>query len=88
VEFDATQVTFPLILRSREAGDRMTVAGMSGRRKLKDIFIDEKVAQDVRSSCPVLEHDGRILWLAGLRRCNDDQPDEKTRKILRVALLP
>jgi len=88
VEFDATQVTFPLILRSREAGDRMAVAGMSGRRKIKDIFIDEKVPQNLRRSCPVLEHDGRILWLAGLRRCNDDRPDEKTRKILRVALLP
>ncbi len=88
VEFDEARVTFPLILRSREAGDRMTVAGMSGRRKLKDVFIDEKVPQDIRRSCPVLEHDGQILWLAGLRRCNDYRPDEKTKKILRVALLP
>ncbi|MBC8844518.1 tRNA lysidine(34) synthetase TilS, partial [Escherichia coli] len=39
---DAEEITLPLIVRNRVNGDRMTMKGQAGSKKLKDIFIDAK----------------------------------------------
>ncbi|OYD57031.1 tRNA lysidine(34) synthetase TilS [Fictibacillus aquaticus] len=62
------EVKLPLTVRSRRAGDRMTLSGMAGSRKLKDIFIDSKIPQTERNIWPVVEDaEGNILWLPGLK---------------------
>lgn len=62
-------VTLPLIVRTREAGDRMKVKGMEGSKKLKTLFIDEKIPLHLRDRWPVVtDYEGRILWVPGLRK--------------------
>jgi tRNA(Ile)-lysidine synthase len=59
----------PLIVRTREQGDKIKLKGMNGRKKVKDIFIDEKVPLQSRYSWPIVEDgDGNILWLPGLKK--------------------
>lgn len=59
----------PLIIRTRQAGDRMTVKGMAGSKKIKDIFIDEKIPKFKRDMWPVVtDCKGTILWLPGLKK--------------------
>lgn len=59
----------PLIVRSRLPGDRMKVKGMNGTKKLKDIFIDEKIPLDKRDSWPVVtDSTGEIIWLPYLKK--------------------
>lgn len=62
-------VKFPLAVRSRTTGDKMTVKGMNGSKKVKDIFIDAKIPLSLRDKWPVVE-DGRgnIMWLPGLKK--------------------
>ncbi|MEI7027661.1 tRNA lysidine(34) synthetase TilS [Paenibacillus sp. y28] len=78
-QFALEQLEFPLVVRSRLAGDRMEVLGLNGSKKVKDIYIDDKVAPDVRSRLPlVCDASGRVLWIPGIRRSRHALPDGET----------
>jgi tRNA(Ile)-lysidine synthase len=65
-------VEFPIIIRTKEQGDRMSLKGMKGTKKLKSIFIDHKIPIDRRETWPVVtDGKNRILWLPGLKKCYD-----------------
>ncbi|MGP4042590.1 tRNA lysidine(34) synthetase TilS [Gracilibacillus sp. D59] len=60
---------FPLSTRVRIQGDRMKVRGLNGHKKVKDIFIDEKVPAYQRDSWPLIfGADGSLLWIVGLKK--------------------
>ncbi|HWO94965.1 MAG TPA: tRNA lysidine(34) synthetase TilS [Bacillus sp. (in: firmicutes)] len=66
---DMRKLTLPLVVRTRKNGDKITVKGMKGTKKVKDIFIDEKVPLVKRDTWPIIEDgSGRILWLPGLKK--------------------
>ncbi len=56
-----------LVFRSRRAGDRMAPLGMTGSKKLSDIFTDLKVPREERDAWIVVECGGDIAALAGWR---------------------
>ncbi|WP_064503525.1 tRNA lysidine(34) synthetase TilS [Halobacillus sp. KGW1] len=65
---DTAHVELPLIVRSRKNGDRIRLKGMDGSKKVKDIFIDQKVPAALRDSWPIVtDQTGKIIWVAGLR---------------------
>ncbi|WP_386064145.1 tRNA lysidine(34) synthetase TilS [Thalassobacillus hwangdonensis] len=73
---DIAHVSLPLIIRTRQPGDRMSCKGMEGSKKIKDIFIDQKVPADKRDTWPIVtDHTGRILWLVGLKK-SEGKPSE------------
>ncbi|WP_082235810.1 tRNA lysidine(34) synthetase TilS [Halobacillus massiliensis] len=66
---DSNHVSLPLIVRTRRPGDRLKLRGMNGSKKVKDIFIDQKIPAKERDTWPlVTDHDGQVLWLVGLRK--------------------
>ncbi|HHW39273.1 MAG TPA: tRNA lysidine(34) synthetase TilS [Bacillales bacterium] len=66
---NAEEITLPIHIRRRKTGDRMTVKGMKGTKKIKDIFIDKKVPRDERDAWPIVEDaNGHILWLPCLKK--------------------
>ncbi len=76
----------PVMVRSFRAGDRMTPLGMSGRKKLKDIFVDEKIPRNSRSTVPMLVCGSEVLWAAGIKQSGVAMVTETTRRVLRVEL--
>jgi len=56
-----------LVFRSWRPGDRMKPLGMSGSKKLSDIFTDLKIPREKRNSWMVIECGGEIAALAGWR---------------------
>ena len=59
----------PLTIRHRQPGDRMRYKGLKGSKKIKDIFIDEKVPIKQRNKAWLVEdHLGNILWLISYRK--------------------
>jgi tRNA(Ile)-lysidine synthase len=56
----------PLTIRAWRHGDRMQPAGLDGTKTLQDVFTDNKVPREEREQIPVVECDGRIVWVAGL----------------------
>jgi tRNA(Ile)-lysidine synthase len=62
-------LSVPLTVRSRKKGDRMTIKGMNGTKKIKAIFIEEKVPKLQREEWPVVcDAKGSIVWLPLLKR--------------------
>lgn len=81
--FDADELIMPLVVRSRLPGDTMKVMGLNGSKKVKNIFIDEKVPPSVRPRIPVVcDGAGNIIWLPGVRRSSLAPVKEDTSAIL------
>jgi tRNA(Ile)-lysidine synthase len=53
------------VLRNWKAGDRVTLRYSSGPRKVKEVLERLKVTGSNRALWPVLEIDGRVLWMRG-----------------------
>ncbi len=88
VYFDIDNVLSPLIIRHRRAGDIFTPFGFRGKKKLKDVFIDDKIPAYKRELIPlVVDRNDNILWIAGYRRSNMAPITEDTRKVLVIKLL-
>lgn len=67
--FDTDQVEFPLTIRHRLPGDRMTYTGLVGSKKIKDIFIDAKTPLEERDKAWIVEDaTGQIIWLIPYRK--------------------
>ena len=85
---DINEIVLPLYVRTRKSGDRMDVKGLSGTKKINDIFTDEKIEKPIRDTWPiVVDATGKILWLPGLKKTKFDRTkDRKYDIILRYSL--
>lgn len=82
--FNADKVRFPLTIRHRQPGDRMTYKGLTGTKKIKDIFIDDKVPLSERDKAWLVEDaNGTIVWLISYRKM-DLLSDRETDKLTYV----
>jgi tRNA(Ile)-lysidine synthase len=80
--FDAEQVNFPLQICSWQAGDRLFPLGMSGSKKLSDLFTDAKWSAYQKAAALVLADETRIYWVVGLRRSTFALRTAGTRTLL------
>lgn len=81
LDFDKTGAT--IHARFFRPGDRFVPLGMTGRKKLKSFFIDEKVCREQRESIPILTTGvGDIIWVYGKRIAENFRVTHTTRKIL------
>ncbi|WP_298272148.1 tRNA lysidine(34) synthetase TilS [Geobacter sp.] len=65
--FDLERVPFPWLVRGVRPGDRIHPLGMSGSRKVKDLFVDEKVPRGGRRRIPLVFSGGELIWVCGYR---------------------
>lgn len=65
---EAENISLPVTIRHRKNGDKMTLKGSGGTKKVKDIFIDQKVPANKRDKAWILEDsEGQIIWLVGYK---------------------
>ena len=68
-------VKLPLRVRTRIDGDKISVKGMLGRKKVNDIFIDEKIPASLRNTWPiVVDSENNVVWIPGLKKSKFDRP--------------
>lgn len=80
---DSADIKLPLIVRNRRNGDKMTIKGLSGSKKLKDIFINEKVSIRDRQVWPVVtDSTDTIVWLPGLKKSQFDKKKNEKYDII------
>jgi tRNA(Ile)-lysidine synthase len=87
VVFDAALVPSRLTVRARRPGDRFSPFG-GGERRLKSFLIDEKIPRWERARLPLVEADGRIVWVGGVRRSGEAPVTPATRRVLELTLDP
>jgi len=82
--FDYASIDGPLKARSFIPGDRIRPLGMKGHRKVKDIFIDEKIPLERRGRTPIVHVGGEVLWVAGVRQSETCKVKKTTTKTLMI----
>lgn len=69
IKLNSKEITLPLILRNKEEKDIMKVKNLNGTKKVKKIFIDEKIPSRIRNSYPILtDSKNNVLWIPGIKK--------------------
>jgi tRNA(Ile)-lysidine synthase len=84
VFFDSDQMPFPWHVRTFRPGDRIQPLGMSGRKKVKDIFINEKIPLARRALTPLVFCGGELIWIVGLRTSHLARVDTLSSQVVTV----
>jgi tRNA(Ile)-lysidine synthase len=82
--FDFDDLALPLYARSWREGDRFVPFGLSGSKKVHDVFIDEKVPISQRAKIPIICDSEGVIWVAGVRRAERARITDKTKTILKI----
>lgn len=86
--FDAEALALPIFVRTRCIGDRFAPLGFTGHKKVKDFFIDEKVAKERRDFVPIVcDAAGSIIWVGGYRQSQHGRSTDKTKTFLVLTIL-
>ena len=81
--FSSKEVELPLYVRNRLDGDKIEILNMNGSKKVKDIFIDEKVDVKKRNGYPVVvDNTGKTLWIPGVKKSKYDKSKEGNYDII------
>jgi len=83
---DLEALKWPLVVRNVRPGDTCMPLGLNGFKKVKDIFIDKKVPREERKRIPILESQGDIVWVGGIRVDHRYRVTEDTKRILRCKI--
>lgn len=77
----------PLHVRSVREGDRMVPLGMKGSKKVKDIFVDEKIPRRSRRAVPILVDGESILWVGGMKVSERAKITDVTEKVVKIEII-
>ena len=83
--FDSERLALPLVARNWREGDKLVPFGLSGSKKVHDIFIDEKIPIGERARIPLVCDRHDIIWVAGVRRAERARITDQTKTIMKIA---
>lgn len=72
-------------IRTRKDGDRIKPLGMTSYKKLKEIFINEKVPKDMRGEIPLVVKNNEIVWASGIKK-SESFKGEKNKKGIKLII--
>ncbi|KEO74933.1 tRNA lysidine(34) synthetase TilS [Anditalea andensis] len=81
---DMDNLTFPLMIRKWEEGDRFIPLGMKNFKKVSDFLIDLKIPLIHKQNVKVLCSGGNIAWIIGLRVDDRFKITSKTKTVLHI----
>lgn len=81
---DADIVGENMILRNWREGDWFFPLGSNIKKKLSDFFIDKKIPIFNKHQIPILESNGRIVWICGLQIDDRFKITENTKNIMKL----
>jgi tRNA(Ile)-lysidine synthase len=82
---DADLVTGKLLLRNWTDGDWFFPFGMDCKKKLSDLFIDEKIPIFKKATIPILESNGSIIWVCGIRLDDRFKITPQTKNVIKLS---
>lgn len=83
IYINSNDVKLPLYVRNYHQGDIMSIKNFNGHKKIKDIFINEKIPLSERKNYPVVvDSDDKIIWLPGIKKSLFDSQNDKKYDII------
>lgn len=84
--FSAGKIKFPLVVRNYEPGDRFRPLGMRKFKKIKDLFIDQKIPRFLRRSVPIFETTDGVVWVGGVRIDDRFKAERSGPELLKIQI--
>jgi len=84
--FDYDKIVEPITLRYRKDGDKFTPLGMTGNKKINDLFIDLKIPKAKRNEIPLICFGNDIGWVVGYRVSEKFKVLKDTKNILQIRI--
>jgi tRNA(Ile)-lysidine synthase len=82
--FDSDALSFPLLVRAREPGDRIRLAG--GTKRVKKLLLERRIPQARRGRTPlVVDAEGEVLWIPDVARA-EPPPEHESSGALRIGI--
>lgn len=78
--FDSKILSNNLFLRKRKNGDRIKLKGFT--KKVKSVFIDNKIAQIKRDNYPILSDEENVYAILSLKRSNLYMKNDNSKEVL------
>lgn len=78
------KITTGICLRTRRAGDFLTINSQGGRKKLKSYLMEEKIPVGERDQIPLLSMGSEVLWIVGHRISEGYKIEKDTKEILEI----
>ena len=77
-KLNSANLNLPLYIRNRIPGDYIETMGLNGKKKIKEIFIENKVPKHLRDNYPILVDSlNQIIWIPNLKKSKfNSQKDE------------
>lgn len=82
--FDYDIINECISVRYRQPGDYMVIDEEGGRKKLKDLLINEKIPQKNRDELLLFAVDHLVLWALGVRMGEFGKINSDTKRILEI----
>lgn len=86
--FDVDGLGEGLSVRNFRNGDRFEPLGMSGHKKVKELFIDRKLALSERARLPMMVRAQQVLWIPGHGRSRAALVTPASRAVVRIKVVP
>jgi len=85
--FDLDKLSPFIYLRYRKPKDKIRPFGMKGKKKLQDLFVDEKTPRQRRDKIPlVLSKRIGIIWVCGVKRSDFAKVVNTSKRILKIEI--
>ena len=82
-KLNSKEIVLPLYVRNRRNGDKIAIKGLNGSKKVKDIFIDEKIGLKDRDSWPIVFDSAlNIVWIPGVKKSKFDKTNDEIYDII------
>lgn len=73
IKLNSKDIKLPIIVRTKEERDTIEVKNLNGSKKIKKIFIDEKINKNLRDGWPIVtDSENNILWIPGIKKSKFD----------------
>lgn len=85
--FDLDKLPLPWLVRTFRSGDRLQPFGMSGQKKVKDIFINLKIPLSKRKQIPLIFCGKDLIWIVGLRSSGKGRVNDTSSTVAKVSFV-
>lgn len=80
--FDYDKIKNTVFIRTRQMGDFVQIDDKGNKKKIKSLFIDNKVPREQRDRIPLLADGNHVIWVIGDRISEAYKITEQTQRIL------
>jgi tRNA(Ile)-lysidine synthase len=84
--FDYDKIKNTVLIRTRKEGDFIQIDSLGNRKKIKSLFIDDKIPREQRNQLPLIADGNHIIWVVGGRMSEAYKVSDKTKIILEISL--